>query len=232
MQALANRGGGGDAPKRNQLWYWASEQVTLYSDANVVRHTYADGRGVITYDYAIETVPWSLRGTAITAVQVPATATRIGNNAFYQCSSLISAILPDGITSIGTAAFWNSQVALTALPSSLTSLGANAFRACPITLSALPANLATIGNNAFYGCTGIAITEIPASVASIGLLAFQGCTGITTLTFLGTPDSIGATAFNNCRNLATVRVPWDEGAIANAPWGASLATIIYNYTPS
>lgn len=231
MQALANRGGG-DAPKKNQLWYWADSQVTLYSDANVTSHVFADGRGVITYDYDIADVPWSLRGTPITSVQVPETATSIGNSAFYQCSALVSAIMPDGITSIGTASFWYSQVALTALPASLTAVGTNAFRACPLTLTSLPSNLATIGNNAFYNCSSLAITEIPASVATIGTAAFTSCLGLTELTFFGTPTSIGATAFNACRNVATVRVPWSEGAVANAPWGLpNTATIIYDYHP-
>lgn len=231
MQALANRGGGGDAPRRNQLWYWAASQVTLYSDANVVSHTFADGKGVITYDYDIADVPWGLRGTPITAVQVPATATSIGGFVFYQCSSLTSAILPDGITSIGNNCFWYSPLALASLPASLETIGNNAFRACPLTLASLPSNLATIGNNAFYNCASIAIAEIPASVATIGTAAFTSCLGLTELTFLGTPTSIGATAFNACRNLTAIRVPWSEGAVSNAPWGATNATITYNYTP-
>lgn len=232
MQALANRGGGGDAPKKNQLWYWAASQVTLYSDANVTSHTFADGKGIITFDYTITEVPWALRGTPITAVQLPATATSIGGFVFYQCSSLTSAILPDGITSIGNNCFWYSPLALASLPASLETLGNNAFRACPLTLASLPMSLVTIGNNAFYNCSGLAITEIPATVTSIGTAAFQSCTGLAELTFLGTPTSIGATAFNACRNIAIIRVPWSEGAVANAPWGLpNTATIIYNYTP-
>lgn len=232
MQSLVSSGDDGTAPKHNQLWYWAAEQVTLYSEANVVSHTYADGKGVVTFNYDIADVPWALRATPITAVQVPETATSIGNNAFYQCSSLTLATLPDGITSIGSATFWYSSLAIASLPAQLATIGANAFRACPLTLTELPPNLATIGNNAFNGCSGISIAEIPATITTIGTTTFANCTGITELTFLGTPTSIGATAFNACRNIATVRVPWSEGAVANAPWGLpNTATIIYNYTP-
>ena len=91
---------------------------------------------------------------------------------------------------------------------SLRVVGANAFRNCPLTITELPSGITTIGNS-----------------------AFQNCTSLTELTFLGTPTSIGATAFQGCANLATVRVPWAEGAVANAPWGATNATITYNYTP-
>ena len=49
-------------------------------------------------------------------------------------------------------------------------------------------------------------------------------------TFEGTPRSIASNAFASCINLTTINVPWAEGAVANAPWGATKATINYNYT--
>ena len=36
-------------------------------------------------------------------------------------------------------------------------------------------------------------------------------------------------AFIGCDNLTTINVPWSEGAVENAPWGATNATINYNY---
>jgi hypothetical protein len=59
---------------------------------------------------------------------------------------------------------------------------------------------------------------------------FEYCSGITTLTFKGTPTSISNKAFSSCSKLKTINVPWAEGAVANAPWGATNATINYNYT--
>jgi hypothetical protein len=49
------------------------------------------------------------------------------------------------------------------------------------------------------------------------------------LTFKGTPTSISTTAFGSCTNLKTINVPWAEGAVAGSPWGATAATINYNY---
>ena len=37
-------------------------------------------------------------------------------------------------------------------------------------------------------------------------------------------------AFKNCTALTTINVPWSEGEVASAPWGATNATINYNYT--
>ena len=87
-----------------------------------------------------------------------------------------------------------------------------------------------IRDSAFYGCGNLALTSLPKGITSIGYYAFAHCTGLTSLTFLGTPTSIASSAFQNCTNLTTINVPWAEGAVANAPWGATNATINYNYT--
>lgn len=50
------------------------------------------------------------------------------------------------------------------------------------------------------------------------------------MTFEGKPTRIDSNAFYNCSNLKTINVPWAEGEVANAPWGATKATINYNYT--
>lgn len=42
--------------------------------------------------------------------------------------------------------------------------------------------------------------------------------------------SIDSGAFSGCTNLTSIKVPWAEGAVANAPWGATNAAITYNYT--
>ena len=73
-------------------------------------------------------------------------------------------------------------------------------------------------------------TRISSGIMSIGAFGFQNCTGLTSLTFEGTPRSIDSSAFNGCTNLTTINVPWAEGAVANSPWGATNATINYNYT--
>ena len=87
-----------------------------------------------------------------------------------------------------------------------------------------------IRTNAFYGCSRLALTSLPSGLTSIGYRAFSSCTGLTSITFEGTPTSISSKAFSNCTNLTTINVPWSEGAVADAPWGATKATINYNYT--
>lgn len=80
----------------------------------------------------------------------------------------------------------------------------------------LPGDLTTIGYSAFSGCPNLALTSLPS--------------GVTSITFEGNPKTIHSSAFNGCSNLTTIKVPWSQGQVANAPWGASNATIIYDYT--
>lgn len=117
------------------------------------------------------------------------------------------------------------------LPANITSIGMYAFvNNVYLRLTELPSGLTVIGPNAFNNCKDISITEIPSGVTSIAANAFIDCVGLTSIRFLGTPTSINATAFKNCTNLKEIKVPWSEGAVANAPWGATNATITYDYT--
>lgn len=71
---------------------------------------------------------------------------------------------------------------------------------------------------------------IPDSIERVEGTVFANCTNLVKATFLGTPDYFTSTIFNGCTNLLDIYVPWAEGVKANAPWGATNATIHYNYS--
>lgn len=117
------------------------------------------------------------------------------------------------------------------LPSDVTVIRNDAFTSCDsCCLESLPEGLTYIGQNAFYNCRNLRITSIPSTVEVINDSAFYRCDGLTTITFKGTPRKISRSAFMSCTKLTTINVPWAEGAVENAPWGANNATINYNYT--
>lgn len=136
------------------------------------------------------------------------TLKEVGTSAFEQCSALASIEMPEVTNILGSAFLSCGNLALTELPPKL-------FR---------------IVFNAFENCTSLAITHIPASVGSIMGSAFKNCSGLTSITFKGTPNSIANTVFSGCTNLTTINVPWAEGEVGVAPWGApNVNTINYNH---
>lgn len=77
------------------------------------------------------------------------------------------------------------------------------------------------------GCNSITNITFPNGIISVGDRAFNGCAGLTSVTFNGKPNTIGKYTFYNCPNLTSISVYWEEGEVANAPWGATNATIKY-----
>lgn len=146
--------------------------------------------------------------TGLVNINIPSSWTTITTCCFSNCTNLTTINLPNTIKAINNEAFLSDT---------------------KLQFSKLPEELETIGQRVFWNCYGLTITEIPANVTTIGVNAFYGCTGITNITFKGTPTSLATSVFAKCNNLTTINVPWAEGAVANAPWGATQATINYNY---
>jgi hypothetical protein len=167
----------------------------------------------------------------LTNISMP-NVTSIGKGAFNNCPKLALTSLPSGLTSIEDSAFVGcTSLALTSLPSGITSMGQYTFSGCTsLALTSLPSGITSIGQYTFSGCKNLALTSLPSGITSIGQNAFYYCKNLTSITFEGKPTSIDRTAFSNCTNLTTINVPWAEGEVANAPWGATKATINYNYT--
>ena len=65
-------------------------------------------------------------------------------------------------------------------------------------------------------------------VTRIVQYAFRGYDKLRSIIISANVESIGSEAFQDCAALTDIYVPWSEGAVANAPWGATNATIHYN----
>lgn len=147
----------------------------------------------------------------------------------YFDGSLTEITLPN-IESIGTGTFYGKIGIQNVIMPKVKTIGDSAFRDCRnLSLTSLPDGLTSIGFSAFYGCQKLSLTSLPSGLTSISDSAFYGCINLKTITFKGTPSSIWSNIFSGCSNLTTINVPWAEGAVANAPWGATNATINYNY---
>ena len=115
--------------------------------------------------------------------------TIIGNNAFFNCSSLQSVTIPESVTSIGNNAFeYCSGLQSVTIPKSVTS----------------------IGNYAFSWCENLRSVTIPNSVTSIGNNAFGRCMSLQSVTINGNPkigtDAFFGTPANVTMNLTASRI--------------------------
>ena len=194
--------------------------------------------------------------TKLVLTSLPSGITSIQQDVFRGCTSLALTSLPSGITQIGARAFSGcTELLIDELPSVLNSIGERGFEGCiKISITSLPAGLTYIGQSGFSGCPGVVITELPVGVTELKKWAFIGtgiqtltihanmktidsdafgqCYSLASITFLGTPESLSNYIFRNLTISFDIYVPWGEDEIAGAPWGATNATIHYNYTPT
>ena len=111
-----------------------------------------------------------------------------------------SYVIPDGVTSIGDGAFWDSS-SLTSLviPESVTSIGDYAFCCCEsLTDIVIPDRVTRIGEFAFSGCESLTDIVLPEDVTSIGESAFKNCISLTDIVIPDSVTSIGDGAFWGC----------------------------------
>lgn len=83
-------------------------------------------------------------------------------------------------------------------------------------------------NYAFRQCSSLKKIPYMPNLKLIEANSFASCTGLASINFYTKPTTFASTALSGCSNLLDIYVPWSEGEVANAPWGAINATIHYN----
>lgn len=169
----------------------------------------------------------------MTDFEIPDGIIRLGEFSFAR-SNLESIRIPDGVETIGYAAFYHcDKLNNVVIPNSVQNIEASAFEKTPwltdwkqngtsdylvvgdgILLAykgsnsviSVPDNVKQIGPEVFKDCVGINKVILPDSVEIIGEAAFQGCSGLTEVEGGSQVKEIRDRAFAGCP-IATIHIP-------------------------
>ncbi len=142
-------------------------------------------------------------------VVIPNSVTAIGDQAFSNCSNLVSITIPESVTSIGESACYHCKsLKSITIPNSVTTISDCSFRGCSNLMSVTISDRVTsIGNGVFWDCKSLMNVTIPDGVTSIGVIAFCGCLNLTSITIPNSVTSIDKDAFYDCINLSIIKMP-------------------------
>ena len=196
------------------------------------------GTGDMTdYSWNDSYAPW--KDANVKSVVIPDGVTRIGSIAFYDCSGLTSVTIGNGVASIGNSAFYNTAFYNDAnnWENGVLYIGNYLIKSSGEISGkyAVKSGTKVIADRAFEDCSGLTSITIPDSVTSIGNYTFYGCTGLTSVTIPDSVTSIGYDAFMHCTGLTSVTIPdsvTSIGSSARIIGAGNPATRLYTLSPS
>ena len=144
-----------------------------------------------------------------TEIIIPNGVTSIGDAAFEGYGRIKSIKIPNSVTTIGNYAFHNcSSLTNIEIPDSVTSIGSYAFLDCSdLENITIPNSVTSIGDEAFWGCSSLTSITIPDSVISMGSGVFKACSNLKNIVIPNNVTNIGAYAFLGCRSLTDIIIP-------------------------
>lgn len=143
-----------------------------------------------------------------TTFTVPSSVKEISAFAFADAvgQTLTAVTLPEGITTLGNAAFgWCNKLTSVNLPSSITSMGEQVFDYCSM-LNAIeiPEGITELKRESFYNCKALKDVKLPSTLQKIGQSAFASCSALDTISLPAGVNSIGQRAFAMCNKLLAI----------------------------
>lgn len=153
-----------------------------------------------------------INNKTLTSISLPASLHSIGENAFLNCTRLVSVTVRGKCTTAGTLGFgaFNGCTLLESvqLPNSITTIDNVAFSDCSsLTNITFPEKLSVINDYVFSDCASLSEVTLPKSVTSVGAGAFEYCDQLTSFTFTNSATTLGYHVFSDCPALTAITLP-------------------------
>ena len=174
------------------------------------------GTGAMT-NYSYANALWYSYRTSVTSAVISDGVTSIGNCAFYYCSSLTSVTIPNSVTSIGNSAFSScSSLTSVTIGNSVTSIGYDAFPTNAVQEIHFTDTMEEWCTKSFN----------PGSISSSYTLYING-EAVTNAVIPNSVTSIANYAFYGCTSVTSVEIPNSVTSIANyAFYGCTSVTSV------
>ncbi len=196
----------------------------FYSSGNISYNEY-DNAYYLGNNDNLYVVLMKAKDQNITSCEINSSTRIIHAEAFYNCDSLSTIIIPDSVTCVGDGAFAYCGLESATIGNAVTSINNYTFYCCNLRSITIPESVTNIGQSAFGSCFNLTAITIPDSVTSIGDSAFDSC-GLESITIGKGVTSIGKTAFRWCCDLTNITV--DENNTVYKSIDGNLYTIDEN----
>lgn len=139
--------------------------------------------------------------------------TTIGYAAFRN-SNIASVVIPDSVTTIENYAFYRtSHLKEVTFGSGVTVVGDFAFQECGVSKLVLPTTMTTLGMDIFRDCKSLTELVIPYGVTTLGQSMFSGCTALESVEVPASVVNAERYIFSGCI------------ALKEAVWNAAIDTL-------
>lgn len=211
--------------------------ATLYGD-RVGGLSYNDKMTTVNFaDTVTEIRDCAFKGcSSLNFTELPESIKTIGSQAFSNCANLTLTKLPDSCEVIGKRAFeYCDGLTSFEFNDGLKSIGGMSFQGCSnLTITEIPDSVEYLYVECFNSCNTSSHIKLPKSLKYLGPYVFGFCQQLTSVTFQCIPTEHFDTSAFRARNyvwnspIKHIYVPWAEGEVKGAPWGAKSATVHYN----
>ena len=156
---------------------------------------------------------------------------QIGEKAFYNCTGVVSVIIPESVVYMGKSTFEGcSSLENVNIPDAITIIYGRMFYGCKnLNEIHLSNNIITIKDYVFYKCQSLTSVVIPNSVVTLEGYAFSYCTNLNSVSLSNKITEIGSYTFYSCDSLSSIVIPNSVTKIGGYAFGHcdNLTTVVF-----